>query len=197
MDMRRGRTFGGIFAIFAAAVLFAPAPAASAPAEDSGGKSMHISATAQGTSTQMGRIVSIDIIVNEYSTTEDQQALLEAFHGGGSRALARAVSKMSSKGRIKVTGTLGYDLNYIKLFDTPEGRRIRFVTDRAIRFGEKWSDTRSSDYDLSAGEIILAGGDGKSSGTLLPACRFSLDKQNELELELYQNAWKLVNIRVD
>ena len=193
--MRRGKTLGGIFAILAAAMLFAPAPAASAPAQESGGKSMHISATAQGTSTQLGRIVNIDIIVNEYSTTEDQQALLEAFRGGGSKGLARAVGKMSSKGRIKITGTLGYDLNYIKLFDTPEGRRIRFVTDRAIRFGEKWADTRSTDYDLSAGEIILSGGD-KSSGTLLPACRFSLNKQNELELELFQNAWKLVNIQV-
>jgi hypothetical protein len=157
---------------------------------------MHISATAQGTSTQLGRIVSVDIIVNEYSTTEDQQALLQAFHSGGSKGLARAVSKMSSKGRIKVTGTLGYDLNYIKLFDTPEGRKIRFVTDRAIRFGEAWADSRSTDYDLSAGEVILSGGDGKSSGTLLPACRFSLNKQNELELELFQNAWKLVNISV-
>jgi hypothetical protein len=194
--MRPVKRWGSILGICAAAAFLAPAVASSNPAQESGGKSMHISATAQGTSTQLGRIVSIDIIVNEYSTAEDQQALLEAFRSGGSKGLARAVSKMSGKGRIKITGTLGYDLNYIRLFDTPQGRRIRFVTDRAIRFGEKWADTRSTDYDLSAGEVILAGGDDKSSGTLLPACRFSLNKENELELELFQNAWKLVNIQV-
>jgi hypothetical protein len=194
--MRLADRIGIVLAVCATAVLLAPALASSAAAQEPELKSMRISATAQGTSTQLGKMVRVDIIIREYSTVEDQQALFQAFQDGGHKGLARAVSKMSAKGRIAITGTLGYDINYIKVIDTPEGRKIRFVTDRAIRFGERWADTRSSDYDLSAGEIALAGEKGKTTGTLLPACQFTVDKSKGLEIELYQNPWKLLNVSI-
>lgn len=166
------------------------------PAQGESPKSMRISAVAQGTSTQLGKIVNVDIIIREYSTDEERAALLGAFQAKGSTGLARALNKMSGKGRIAITGTLGYDLNYIRLVDTPTGKKIRFVTDRAITFREAYYDTRSRDYDLSAGEIDLGTGDGKATGVLFPACQFSLDKNNQLEIELRRNAWKLVNIQI-
>jgi hypothetical protein len=43
-----------------------------------------IQATAEGTSTQLGRMISVNIILDEYSTLEDQKALLEAFEQKGS-----------------------------------------------------------------------------------------------------------------
>jgi hypothetical protein len=52
------------------------------------------------------------------------------------------------------------------------------------------------EYNLSAIEIILSPAKGKSSGTLLPACQFKIDKEKELEIENYQNPWKLANIMV-
>src|SRR3982750_1037891 len=98
-------------------------------------KLMHISATARGTSTQLGKIVNIDVRINEFSTKEDQTALMDAFKSGGSEALANALDKMKAKGRVAITGTLGYDLNYIKEFILPDGsRKIRFITDRPIFF---------------------------------------------------------------
>jgi len=104
---------------------------------------------------------------------------------------------MKAKGRIAITGTLGYDVNYIRVFQMPDGsRKIRLVTDRPITFGEAWSDSRSMEYNLSAIEIILSPAKGKSSGTLLPACQFKIDKEKELEIENYQNPWKLANIMV-
>jgi len=156
----------------------------------------YIEAVAQGTSTQLGRMINVSISIREYSTPEDQQALLQAFEEGGQKGLVNALSKMNAKGRIAITGTLGYDLNYIRQFDTPNGRKIRFVTDRPVTFGELWSSSRSADYDLSAGEIDLSKEKGKSTGTLLPACKFTIDKEKELKLELTQNPWKLVNISI-
>jgi hypothetical protein len=102
---------------------------------------------------------------------------------------------MSSKGRIAITGTLGYDVNYVRRFNQPDGSTVlRMVTDRPITFGEAWADTRSRDYNLSAVEITFSANRKKNSGTLLPACEFKINKDNQLEIEAYQNPWKLTNI---
>ena len=118
---------------------------------------------------------------------------MDRSHGKG---LINALSRMKSKGRISITGTLGYDVNYIRQFPLPDGgTKIRLVTDRPITFGEAWSDTRSMDYSLSGAEIILSADKKKNSGILAPACQFKIDKENHLELELFQNEWKLVDVR--
>jgi hypothetical protein len=64
-----------------------------------------IQATAEGTSTQLGRMIGINIIINEYSTAEDQKALIAAFTEKGNEGLTHALDKMKSKGRIAITGT--------------------------------------------------------------------------------------------
>ncbi len=159
-------------------------------------KSIFIQAQAMGESTQMGRSFSINISIEEYSTPDDQKALLEAFNQKKNEGLVNALSKMKSKGRIAVTGTLGYEVSYIRQFSMPDGStKIRLVTNRPITFGEAWSDSRSMDYNLSGLEIILSADRKKNSGTLLPACQFKIDKENHLQIELLQNAWKLVNVR--
>jgi hypothetical protein len=159
-------------------------------------KPRRIEAVAQGTSTQLGKMISVNIDVREFSTPEDQQALMEAFKSEGQKGLFNALSKMSAKGHISITGTLGYDINYIRMFDTPTGSKIRFVTDRPITMGEAWSSSRSSDYNLSAGEIEFGADKDKSTGVLLPACQFDLDKENQLQIETFRNPWKLLNIMV-
>jgi hypothetical protein len=156
-----------------------------------------ITAIAQGTSQQLGTIVNLTFIINEVSSPEDQKILIEAFQAGKSRGLSNAVEKMHSKGRISLTGTIGYDVNYIREFILPDGsRKIRFVTDRPIRFREAWAATRSMDYALSMGEIIIRKGGDEGSGTLMPAAKFLLDKEKELTIETFRNPWKLVNIKV-
>jgi hypothetical protein len=160
-------------------------------------KAIAISATAMGTSTQLGRVISVDIRINGFSTPEDQRALLEAFGEGGSKGLTNALEKMGSNGRIAITGTLGFDLKYIRLIKMEDGStKIRFVTDRPIRFGEAWASTRSMDYSLAMGEIVIGKGKGNSSGTLIPAAEMTLDKAGLVQVEAFQNPWKLTNIRV-
>src|ERR1051326_4762928 len=109
-------------------------------------------AVAMGQSTQLGQMYNVDIIINEYSTPDDQKALLDAFNSKGMEGLSNALSKMKSKGRLAITGTLGYDVSYIRTFPTATGRKIRLVTNRAIRFGEAWADGRSMDYSLRSEE---------------------------------------------
>ena len=160
-------------------------------------KPKQISATAMGTSTQLGRMISVDVRISGSSTAEDQKVLLQVFQEKGTEGLANALHKMESKGRIAITGTLGYDLNYIRIFPMPDGgQRIRFVTDRPITFAEAWSSSRSMDYSLSMGEIIISKKKGETTGTLYPAAQFKLDKDGELEIELRQNPWNLTNIKV-
>ncbi|MBZ5490757.1 MAG: hypothetical protein LAO76_07480 [Acidobacteriia bacterium] len=150
-------------------------------------------AQAFGEGQQMGQTFGVTITINELSTPEDQKVLIDAFASHGMNGLTNAISKMSSKGRIRMTGTLGYDVNYIRIFQTPTGRKIRLVTDRPITFGEAWGDRRSEDYSLSAIELDL-GANGKGTGTLLPACQFKINKQNELEIEALRNPWRLSDV---
>lgn len=163
------------------------------PAEDRGVEV--IDATAMGTSTQLGRVISVKVTIYEFSTDEDRAILVEAYKKGQHQGLVNALSKMKSVGRIAITGTTGYDLSYIRLIKTETGRKIRFAANRMIRFGEAYSNTRSRDYDLTAGEIEINDSDkDKSSGVLLPAAQLIINKEGQLEFQLYQNPWKLTNI---
>ena len=159
-------------------------------------KSIHVQAQAMGESTQLGQSFGVNLIIEEFSTPEEQKALIDAFNAKKNEGLVNALTKMKSKGRMSITGTLGYDVSYIRQFDLPDGSvKIRLVTDRPIRFGEVWSDSRSMDYSLSGVELILYPDEKKNSGTLAPLCQLKLDKENHLQLEFYQNPWKLVDVR--
>ena len=154
-----------------------------------------IDAQAFGTSTQMGQNIGITVIIYEFSTAQDRQVLVDAFMKGSNNGLATALSKMPAVGRISITGTLGYDLSFIRLITTPTGRKIRFVTNRQIRFGEAWTDSQSQSFNLTAGEFDLNDQDkSKSTGTLYPAAQLTVDKEGQLSFELNQNPWRLAGI---
>jgi hypothetical protein len=111
------------------------------------------------------------------------------------QGLVNALTKMNSVGRIAITGTLGNDLSYISLIPTETGRKIRFVTNRQLRFGEVYNNSQSIAYNLTAGEIEINDKDkSMSSGVLYPAAQFVINKEGQLQIELRKNPWKLVNI---
>ena len=154
-----------------------------------------IEATAMGTSTQMGSEFGITLDIYDYSTRADRQMLVQAFEKGKNEGLVNALGKMKAAGHIAVTGTLGYDCSYIRMIPTPTGRKIRFVTNRLLRFGEVYWDTRSTAYNLTAGELDLNDTDkSKSTGVFYPAAEFEIDKQGELQINLIGNPWKLVDV---
>jgi hypothetical protein len=154
-----------------------------------------IDATAMGTSTQLGKNVSVKVIISKFSTEEDRAVLVDAFKKGQNKGLVDALSKMPSVGRVAITGTLGTDLAYVRLIRTDTGRKIRFATNRRIQFGEAYANTPSTAYNLTAGEFDLNDSDkNKSSGVLYPAAQLVINKDGQLEFQLRKNHWKLVNI---
>jgi hypothetical protein len=163
------------------------------PADDRGTEV--IDAVAMGTSTQLGQIVHVKVTIYEFSTDEDRAILVDAFKEGQNEGLVNALTKMKSVGRIAITGTVGYDLSYIRLIPTETGRKIRFVTNRQLRFGEHYYNTQSIAYNLTAGEIEINDSDkDKTAGVLYPAAQLIINKEGQLEFQLRQNPWKLNNI---
>jgi hypothetical protein len=158
-------------------------------------KAETIDATAMGTSTQMGKTVSVKVIINQFSTQADRQVLVDAFKKGQSQGLVKALEDMKPVGRIAITGTVGTDLAYIALIPSPTGRKIRFATNRPIRFAEAYNAGPSTAFNLTAGEFDLNDSDkNKSAGVLYPAAQLIINKQGQLQFELRRNPWKLVNI---
>jgi len=158
-------------------------------------KTIHIQAQAMGEQQQLGQSFSLNLIIEEFSTPEDQQALQTAFNAKQNEGLVNALDKMHSKGRMSITGTLGYEVTYIRQWKEPDGStKYRMVTDRPITFGEAWSDSRSTEYSISGVEIIISPDKKKSTGTLMPLVKLKLNKENQLELETYQNPWRLVDV---
>jgi hypothetical protein len=165
-------------------------------AQDKAPGRMTIQATIMGTSTQTGRIGNVNIIIEQFSTQEDRKSLVDAFAKSGQDGLVHVLEDMKPKGRIRfASGGVGNDIKYI--FELPaekgKGRRLRLVTDRNIAFGETYQGTRSEQYSVGAIELELTP-DGKGSGTVLPACKLTVDKKKQqVEIETYQNPWKLSN----
>jgi hypothetical protein len=154
-----------------------------------------IEATAMGTDTQLGKEFPVTLTIYEYSPRADKQILVEAFQNGKDQGLFNALSKMKAVGHIAVTGTLGYDVSYIQMIPTPTGRKIRFVTNRLLRFGEVYRDSLSTSYNLTAGELNLNDSDKtKSTGAFYPEAKLTIDKQGQLQMGLVGFPWKLTDI---
>jgi hypothetical protein len=176
-------------------ILFGLLVIASTFAYSRGPKPETIEASAFGTGTQMGQVIGVSLEIYDFSTPEDRQVLIEAFTKGQNQGLVNALSKMKAVGHCSITGTLGYDVSYIRMTQTPTGRKIVFVTNRQIKFGEAFLDTQSQNFNLTAGEFELNDTDkNKSTGTVYPAAQLVIDKEGKLQLDLNQNSWRLVDV---
>src|ERR1700676_3660368 len=152
-------------------------------------------AQAMGQNTQVGQTFNVTVHIDEYSTPEERQILIDAFNAGGSKALYNALDKMSARGHIAITGTLGYDIKYARKLPADEGFQLVVVTNRPVNFREAWNSGRSMDYTLSYLEMTLNKETGKGTGTLIPAARFKIDKKSgEVTVEAFRNPWTLTNI---
>ena len=158
-------------------------------------KNETIEASAMGTSTQLGEVVGVSVEIYDFSTPEDRQVLVQAFEKGQNNGPVNALSKMKAVGHCSITGTLGYDVSFIRMIPTPTGRKIRWITNRLLRFGEVYADTQSQSFNLTAGEFDINDTDkSKSTGVLYPACQLAMDKEGQIQFQLNQNPWKLVDV---
>lgn len=160
-------------------------------------KNETIQAQAFGTTTMAGKTFSVTIYIEDYSTPAEQKALIDAFNSGGHDAMVKVLSKMKSKGRVRLSsGGVGYQISYIRNIQTANGRTIRLLTDRPIGIGEAMFNTRSGDYDISIIELQLGDSKGKNSGSLIPGARILVNKKSkQIEIESYHaSPWRLAGI---
>jgi hypothetical protein len=155
-------------------------------------KTETIDAQAFGTGTQMGQNIGVTLNIYEFSTPADKQVLVQAYQQAQNKGLVNALKKMRAVGHVEITGTLGYDCSYIRMFPTPTGRKIVFATNRQISMAEAWTDSNSMSFDLTAGILDLNDQDkSKSTGVLYPAAQLVINKAGEIEWDLAQNSWRL------
>lgn len=148
-----------------------------------------------GTGLQAGQLTNFTLVIYEFSTPDDKQVLVDAFQKSQNVGLFNALTKMRAVGRVAITGTLGYDVKYIRWFPTPAGRSIRFVTDRKISMAEAWGDSRSQEYNLSGGILEMDDSEmKKSSGVVYGAAKLAM-KDGEMTIDLANNPWKVASIR--
>jgi hypothetical protein len=148
-----------------------------------------------GTGTQLGQNIGVTLLIYDFSTPADKAVLEAAFQKGQNQGLVNALYKMRTVGRVEITGTLGNDCAYIAVTPTPTGRHIVFVTNRQIRFAEAWTDSETMSYDLSAGILDINDQDkSKSTGVVYPLAQLVVDKQGQLQWDLNQNPWRLVDV---
>jgi hypothetical protein len=176
-------------------IVLATLVAVSSPGFASREKDETIDAQAFGTGTQMGQNIGVTLNIYQFSTPADKQVLVQAYQQGQNKGLVNALRKMKAVGHVEITGTLGYDCSYIRVFPTPTGRKIVFLTNRQISMAEAWTDSNSMSFDLTAGILELNDQDkSKSTGNLYPAAQLTLNKEGELEWDLTQNPWRLSSL---
>jgi len=159
-------------------------------------KNETIDATAYGTSTQLGQTVPITVIIYRFSTPADLGILVTAFRQGQNQGLVNALQKLKPVGRIQIPGTVGFDLSFISKIPTSRGRKIRFIANRKIEFGESSQDSPSQSFDLTSGELDMNDqNQSKSTGTLFPATQLIINPEGEIQFYLYRNPWRLAFIR--
>lgn len=194
-DKMSSKSYKWVLASLVASALLLAAAIPALSEKDKKVKNETIEASAMGTGTQMGQVINISVEIYDYSTPEDRQVLVDAFSKGQNQGLVNALTKMHAVGHISITGTLGYDLAFVRLIPTPTGRKIRFVTNRLLRFGEVFADSQSTAFNLTGGEFDLDSADKKkSTGVLYPECQLAIDKEGQLQIQLTQNVWKLVDV---
>ncbi len=186
------RAFRTVFGLSLVLLLAAGASSSQAP------QRMKIRMTAMGTSTQMGKMVNVDIIIESFSTPQERQSLIDAFARSGQEGLISVLEDLKPKGRISTPWGVGNEIKYVFELPSENGQRhLRLVTNRRIAMAESWRNTRSEEYSVAAIDLFLTP-DGKSgSGTLLPACRLTVNKKKQqLEVETFQNPWNLTNFMI-
>jgi hypothetical protein len=149
----------------------------------------------QATYTKDGNVVSVSLIVYNYTTSTDLQVLSSAFQKGRDRELAAVLSKTKAAGHCTITGDLSFDVAFIQMVVTPTGRKITFIADRPIRPDEVDPNSDPESFDLMVGQFDINDTDNtKSTGFLYPASRLVADEQGEFHYDLAGDPWMLVKV---
>ena len=132
---------------------------------------------------------NVDLYIRSYTTDEEAKLMAGALLDGGPDVLLKALEKADDKGKIMLTGRVGfYDLKLVRSRPTETGRRIYAVGDRPIGFLEAYASTRSEDYKFGILMLDLKrdkNGKEKGEGVLIYAAKVKVLDGNKLDIENY------------
>ena len=121
--------------------------------------------------------------VESWSTDQEREALLRGLQAGGTDGLLKAMHEMD-KGYVRFQDSLRWKVNHAVSFDTPEGRKVRLVTERPITFVETANSLRSQDYPVGVLEFTLPADGKPGSGVLIPAAKVTINEATKsIEIE--------------
>jgi len=130
-----------------------------------------------------GGTANVTITINSYSSPEDVQNLHAMLIDRGPDVVLKALERMKPKGRIAMTGTVGfYDFKVIMSVPSSNGRRILAAADRPISFLEQYYGTRSTDYKFGFMELDLDRR-GRGQGSLTYAAKVKVINSDKVEIE--------------
>ena len=136
-----------------------------------------------------GARVNVDLYVKSYTSDQEAKVLGGLLLDGGPDALLKALETADSKGKITLTGRVGfYDLKLIRSRPTETGRQIIAVGDRPMGFLELYYSGRSRDYEFGILTLNLKRenkGKEKGEGALIYAAKVKVLEGNKIDIESY------------
>src|SRR5262249_5401113 len=130
-----------------------------------------------------GRSAGVNITNNSYFSSEEGQSLHAMLIDRRPHALLRALEEMKARGRVAMTGTVGfYEFKVIISVPSGSGRRILAAADRPISFLEQYYGTRSADYRFGFMELNLDQRD-RGEGSLTYAAKLKVINSDKIEIE--------------
>lgn len=135
-----------------------------------------------------GGTANVDLYINSYTSDEEAKALAGLLLDGGPKSLLKALEKADSKGKITLSGRVGfYDLKLIRSHQTATGRRIIAVGDRPMGFLELYVGNQSTDYPFGILTLDLKnkGKREEGEGSLIYAAKVKVDQGNQIDIESY------------
>lgn len=156
-------------------------------------KAQIFQATAHGQGDQQGMAIGLTLVIESYSTAEDQASAWDAFDKAGKQGLASELTTMPSRGHLSFAGVGEYEIAYAREFALEKGRKLRVVARRPLRFGENPSPGTTSNFKLSALELDFAK-DGSKTGIFLPECELGADREKGVQIMTFLSPWRLDSI---
>ena len=136
-----------------------------------------------------GARVNVDLFVNSYTSDTEAKQMAAVLVEAGPDALLKMLEKADSKGKITLSGRVGfYDLKLIRSHRTPTGRRIYAVGDRPVGFLEVYAGNRSLDYPFGILQLDLEtkeNGKEEGAGALIYSAKIKVLDGSKIDVESY------------
>jgi hypothetical protein len=178
-----------VLVTFALGLPTTPAQEQSKPKKEKFGALAYLPSGAGPAMVGAGARANVDLYVNSYTPDAEAQTMAKALVEGGPDALLKLLEKADSRGKITLTGRVGfYDLKLIRSHRTENGRRIYAVGDRPIGFLELYAGNRSLDYPFGILQIDLKRnekGKEEGSGALIYSAKIKVLQGNSIDVESY------------